>query len=295
MPAASHPRSKQNREALATTNRQARDSLATAPGKGWRSCQTSSSVTRQSEGSCLPSSQHIPLTRTGVSRWTNALADLGRRASPAELAGYTLGWCYPHRVGSNGFRPKALLAELRQRLPGTNWVGWSVGIGVCAEGISGEYIGGPAVVLMLAPLSRDAFQGLLRSVSHFAQARLISRRTRPSFHADGSAPDLQELLPRLARTHRDRLSLPAGLSSSRTLALQVAETRLLAGGLSRVAFSDRVSASLIAGSIGDASRSVRCEGPQGRRTARSSSSMDGRAEAARSKIWASARHCLRAD
>ena len=159
------------------------------------------------------------------------LSDLGRRAS-AELAGYTLGWCYLTDEFADS--AEALLAELQQRLPGANWVG-TVGIGVCAEGI--EYIGEPAVVLMLAPLSRDAFrvfsgrQPLRAGAPDFeAYAALV--------HADGSAPDLQELLPELAeRTATGYLF--GGLSSSRTHTLQIADA-VLTGGLSGVAFSDKV-------------------------------------------------------
>ena len=56
-------------------------------------CQTSSSVTRQSErlmSSFIAAHSANPDWRIALDQ---CLADLGRRAS-AELAGYTLGWCY---------------------------------------------------------------------------------------------------------------------------------------------------------------------------------------------------------
>lgn len=171
-------------------------------------------------------------------QWRHALdhcfAHLERdaRAAGHTLADYTLGWCYLTDAYTGA--AEALLAELQRRLPGASWVG-TAGLGVAASGV--EYIDQPALVLMLAPLPRTAFR--------LFSGRLPLHPERDGFpaqaalvHADGSTPDLQELLPELAaRTSSGYLF--GGLSSAESRSVQIADA-VLSGGLSGVAFSDKV-------------------------------------------------------
>ena len=155
-----------------------------------------------------------------------------RGALPGETAPFTLGWCYL----SDYYAPQAeaILDELRQRMPGVAWVG-TAGIGVAAGGV--EYIDEPALVLMVAPLPRESFrlfsgrQPLPAASSGFvAHTALV--------HADGSAPDLQELIGEMsARTATGYLF--GGLSSARNRPLHIADG-VLTGGLSGVAFGPEV-------------------------------------------------------
>ncbi len=155
-----------------------------------------------------------------------------RAAQHAGSPPLTLGWCYL----SDHYAPaaEAILAELRKHLPGLAWVG-TAGVGVAAGGT--EYIDEPALVLMAAPLPRGSFrlysgrQPLPARGSDFvAHTALV--------HADGSTPDLQELLQELAaRTATGYLF--GGLSSSRNRMLHIADA-VLTGGLSGVAFGPEV-------------------------------------------------------
>ncbi|CAG2156502.1 hypothetical protein LMG31506_05722 [Cupriavidus yeoncheonensis] len=174
-------------------------------------------------------------------RWQEALADC-RMQLEAQLAvqqaqhGHavtlTLGWCYL----SDYYAPAAerILDALQQEWPGVAWVGTSA-VGVCACGV--EYIDEPAMVLMAAPLPRDAFrlfsgrQPLPAASSGFTpHAALV--------HAEGSTPDLQDLLHELS----ERIAtgyLFGGLSSARNRTLQMADG-IYSGGLSGVLFGPRV-------------------------------------------------------
>ena len=155
-----------------------------------------------------------------------------RAKQQGESAPLTLGWCYL----SDYYAPaaEAILDELHLRLPGVAWVG-TVGIGVSASGV--EYIDEPALVLMVAPFARESFrlfsgrQPLSAAASEFvAHTALV--------HADGSTPDLQELLHELsARTATGYLF--GGLSSARNRPLHMADG-VFAGGLSGVAFGPEV-------------------------------------------------------
>ncbi len=155
-----------------------------------------------------------------------------RGALQGESAPFTLGWCYL----SDYYAPEAeaILNDLRLRMPGVAWVG-TAGIGVAASGV--EYFDEPALVLMVAPLARASFrlfsgrQPLAAASSGFvAHTALV--------HADGSTPDLQELLHELsARTATGYLF--GGLSSARNRPLHIADG-VLTGGLSGVAFGPEV-------------------------------------------------------
>jgi small ligand-binding sensory domain FIST len=173
--------------------------------------------------------------------WRVALAECQRQvqaqmatraAQQDEPAPFTLGWCYL----SDYYAPasEAILDELHRSLPGVAWVG-TVGVGVAASGI--EYIDEPALVLMVAPLPPELFrlcsgqQPLPATSSGFvAHTALV--------HAEGSTPDVQELLHELS----DRTTtgyLFGGLSSARNRPLHMAEG-VFTGGLSGVLFGPEV-------------------------------------------------------
>ena len=155
-----------------------------------------------------------------------------RGAPRGDRGAFTLGWCYL----TDHYAPaaEAILGELRRRMPGVAWVGIA-GIGVSASGV--EYIDEPALALMVAPLDRTSFrlfsgrQPLPTAPSGFvAHSALV--------HADGSTPELQELLQELsARTATGYLF--GGLSSARNRPLHMADG-VLTGGLSGVAFGPEV-------------------------------------------------------
>ena len=155
-----------------------------------------------------------------------------RAAQQGESTPFTLGWCYL----SDYFAPEAeaILDELRVRMPGVAWVG-TAGIGVAASGV--EYFDEPALVLMVAPLAPASFrlfsgrQPLPAASSGFvAHTALV--------HAEGSTPDLQELLHELS-TRTATGYLFGGLSSARNRPLHMADG-VLTGGLSGVAFGPEV-------------------------------------------------------
>ncbi len=156
-----------------------------------------------------------------------------RSALKAEPVPFTLGWCYL----SDYYAPQAeaIVDDLRLRMPGVAWVG-TAGIGVAASGV--EYIDEPALALMVAPLPRESFrlfsgrQPLPAASSGFVPHTAM-------VHADGSAPDLQELIHEMsARTATGYLF--GGLSSARNRPLHMADG-ILTGGLSGVAFGPDVN------------------------------------------------------
>jgi len=156
-----------------------------------------------------------------------------RGAPVAGAAPFTLGWCYL----SDYYAPQAeaVLGELRLRMPGVDWVG-TAGVGVAASGV--EYIDEPALVLMVAALPRESFRVF--------SGRKPLAASSPGFvphtalvHADGSAPDLQELIHELSeRTATGYLF--GGLSSARNRPLHLADG-VFTGGLSGVAFGPEIS------------------------------------------------------
>jgi small ligand-binding sensory domain FIST len=155
-----------------------------------------------------------------------------RRALKGNAVPFTLGWCYL----SDYYAPEAeaILDELRLRMPGVAWVG-TAGIGVAASGI--EYIDEPALVLMVAPLARASFRLFSgRQPLPAASSGLVPHTAL--VHAEGSTPDLQELIHELsARTATGYLF--GGLSSARNRPLHMADG-VLTGGLSGVAFGPEV-------------------------------------------------------
>jgi len=145
---------------------------------------------------------------------------------------FTLGWCYLNDYYAQA--AEAILDELRLRFPGLAWVG-TVGVGVAASGV--EYIDEPALVLMVAPLPRQSFRLFsgrqpLPAVSSGFTAHAAQ------VHAEGSTPDLQELIHELsARTATGYLF--GGLSSARNRTVHIADG-VFTGGISGVAFGPEV-------------------------------------------------------
>jgi len=152
-----------------------------------------------------------------------------QRQEPGAAAEPTLGWIYL----TEHFAPhgEALLAELRQRWPGVEWVGAS-GVGIAAGGV--EYFDEPALSLMLADLPREHFRVFsgTRPLGGFAAHTA-------QVHADPGTADLAELIHDMsARTTTGYLF--GGLASGQARWLHVAGG-VLSGGLSGVAFDAGVA------------------------------------------------------
>lgn len=149
--------------------------------------------------------------------------------APGTAASPSLGLVYftepyvPHAA--------ALLAALRERWPGTSWVG-SVGAGVCAAGV--EYTGEPALVLMLTTLPRACFE-VFSGVSKLQRIEAWTALV----HADPATPDLGELIDELSdRTGSGYLF--GGLAAAQGAAVHLADG-VWQGGLSGVAFTREVA------------------------------------------------------
>ena len=147
-----------------------------------------------------------------------------QRHDPACAQRPTLGWVY--FTDHFGDHAEALLAALRERWPGVDWVGCS-GVGIAAGGA--EYFDEPALALLMAELPRAAF----RVFSGAAPLRDFVAATA-QVHADPAAADLGDMILDLsARTATGYLF--GGLASARNAARQIANG-VLTGGLSGVAF-----------------------------------------------------------
>jgi len=148
-----------------------------------------------------------------------------QRRLPGYAAVPTLGWVYlTDRYAAHA---NALLADLRNRWPGVEWVG-ATGLGIAATGV--EYFDEPAVALMLSDLPVDQFRV-------FSGARPLGGflAHTAQIHADPSAQDLAELIQDMSRRTRSGY-LFGGLASARDQPLHIAEG-VLSGGLSGVAFA----------------------------------------------------------
>ena len=151
-----------------------------------------------------------------------------QRHEPGSAATPTLGWVYL----TDAYAPHApaLLADLRQRWPGVEWVGAS-GVGICASGV--EYFDEPALSLLLTDLSTSRFRV-------FSGARPLAGfdAHTANVHADPGTADLAELIHDMSgRTATGYLF--GGLASGQTRLLHIAGS-VLAGGLSGVAFDRSV-------------------------------------------------------
>ncbi|QRQ84370.1 FIST signal transduction protein [Cupriavidus oxalaticus] len=158
--------------------------------------------------------------------------DLLRQARSDDAPPLTLGWCYLSDYYA--LAAEAILAALQQNWPGMSWVG-TAGLGVSASGK--EYFDEPAMVLMAAPLPRDAFRVFSgRQPLPPASAGFVPHTAL--VHAEGSTPDVQDLLHELsARTATGYLF--GGLSSARNRTLHIADG-VFSGGLSGVLFGPEV-------------------------------------------------------
>ena len=179
----------------------------------------------------------MPLTPIGAWPWPIARSNFKPRSprvprSRVIPTPFTLGWCYL----SDYYAPaaEAILDELRLRFPGVAWVG-TVGVGVAASGV--EYFNEPALVLMIAPLPRKSFQ-LFSGLQPLPAASSGFVAHTALVHAEGSTPDLQELLHELS-TRTATGYLFGGLSSARNRPLHLADG-VFTGGLSGVAFGPEV-------------------------------------------------------
>jgi small ligand-binding sensory domain FIST len=138
-----------------------------------------------------------------------------------------------------------ILEHLRAELPEvTDWVG-TVGVGVAANNV--EYFDEPALVVMLCELPADQY----RVFSGVAPLGLTFEAHTALVHADGSTPELAELITEMAE-RTDSGYLFGGLASSRSKTVQFAvggdgfirgqgrSTGVFHGGLSGVAFGEGV-------------------------------------------------------
>jgi len=140
----------------------------------------------------------------------------------------TLGWVY--FTDAYAAQAGALLADLRQRWPGVDWIG-SSGVGIAAGGV--EYFEEPALSLLLTDLPREAF----RVFSGAAPLRGFAPSTA-QVHADPASADLADLIRDMsARTATGYLF--GGLASARANPVHLAN-EVLSGGLSGVAFTAEV-------------------------------------------------------
>jgi len=165
--------------------------------------------------------------------WRIALALAGAQIDAQRAAGAaaapTLGWVY--LTDHFAAHAEPLLAELRVRWPGVQWVG-ATGVGIAASGV--EYFDEPALALLLAELPRERFRV-------FSGARPLGDFAAHSanVHADPAASDLAGLIKDMsARTTTGYLF--GGLASARSQALHIADA-VLTGGLSGVAFDAGVA------------------------------------------------------
>ena len=150
-------------------------------------------------------------------------------SAAVSAAPLTLGFVY--FTDHYAAHAQALVQALQQQWPGLHWVG-SVGVGVAAMAV--EYIDEPALVLMLAALPASSFEVFsgARKLQHIdAYSALV--------HADGSTPDMAELITEMSTRTRSGY-LFGGLASSRGAAVHIADGAWQ-GGLSGVAFSDEVA------------------------------------------------------
>ena len=160
-----------------------------------------------------------------------------QRLSTATIDQPTLGWLY--FTDSFAGQAQALLDDARRRWPGVAWVG-AVGIGIAGNGI--EYVGEPAVSLMLGDVPREHFR-IFSGVRPLAAGDLGFDPATAQVHADPATADLGELIGELAeRTATGYLF--GGLASARggeaAPGLHLADG-VFDGGLSGVAFSADVA------------------------------------------------------
>ncbi len=147
----------------------------------------------------------------------------------ADLAQGGLGIIYLTESAAGAF--EAIAASLNQHLPGIQWVG-AVADGIIAN--ESEYSRQDGAVAMVLPISRlrwQIFSGT-KPLTGPAHTALV--------HADPAAPDVALLIEELAgRTETGYLF--GGLTAANAAhGTQIANNRLLSGGLSGVGFSEDI-------------------------------------------------------
>ena len=170
------------------------------------------------------------------------LAQLATQREHSAAGEPTLGWCY--LTDHHAPAAEELLAALRERYPGVDWVG-AVGVGVCASGV--EYYDEPGLAVMLAALPREQFRVFSghRPLAGAREAGSPFTAHTALVHADPATPELSGLIAELSE-RVDSGYLFGGLASARnrtlTIAADAAEPGgVLEGGLSGVAFSEEVA------------------------------------------------------
>ncbi len=144
---------------------------------------------------------------------------------------------------------QAILDHLSAELPNVpDWAG-TVGVGIASNNV--EYFDEPALAVMLCELPGDQYRVFSGVAPLGSQHGFFDAHTA-LVHADGSTPDLTELLQELA-ARTDSGYLFGGLASSRSQAVQFAvsgngnvrgqgaATGVFHGGLSGVAFAEGVA------------------------------------------------------
>lgn len=206
--------------------------------------------------------QRFLVGHAGHRDWRQALAgaaaQIGAQQSRADATADAPNLGFVYFSDHYGPHAEALLAALRRQWPGVGWVG-TVGVGIAAGGV--EYFDEPALAVMLAALPADSFQifsgahplnGGPRSPASSPPEKIAGRLGAPSqrgpnhtvadtalVHADGSTPDLAELIADMSsRTASGYLF--GGLAASRSVACHIADG-VFQGGLSGVAFSRDVA------------------------------------------------------
>ena len=191
----------------------------------------------------------FPCAHSAHPQWQLAVASVlsqlrAQCASPAYAASPSLGLLYL----TDGYARDAreILAALQAELPVvTDWAG-GVGLGICATGT--EYFEVPALALMLLDIPADQY----RVFSGVAPLGLGFEAQTALVHADGTTPDIDELVREMA-ARTDSGFLFGGLTYSRSQALQFAvagngnirghgaASGVFKGGMSGIALSDGVT------------------------------------------------------
>lgn len=155
----------------------------------------------------------------------------GREIVHGDLPGQTLAWVYMTAPLAAHARP--LLAHLIQRTGINDWTG------CCAERVlagSAEYVGEPAIALMLGRLPSGSFR-LFSGRRSDSGERAASRARWLQVHADPQLADVDELLQDLARRH-GAAQCYGGITSGIESSIPQMAGEVLEGGLSGVIFSE---------------------------------------------------------
>lgn len=173
--------------------------------------------------------------------WVMALALVAtqieaQRHQPNKVQQPTLGWLYltePFAASAT-----ALLQAVQTRWPGVAWVG-GVGHGVLASGA--EYIGEPAIAVMLCDIPASQFRVFSGRHPLPATPRADFQAATAQVHADPHTADIGELITEMAdRTQTGYLFGGLVNAGDPSACLHFADG-VLSGGLSGVAFDEQVA------------------------------------------------------